>query len=77
MRRLSSNVEAAAATGGWFCYGACQRWTDLDLDREQNVCFRCGRPTVRWLPPPRLVRARRPVSVERGRELFEAMRKAL
>ena len=39
-----------AKTGGWWCM-SCQQATELDLEREQNVCGICGRPTVKYLPP--------------------------
>lgn len=67
--------------GGWFCYGRCRAFTVLDMDREQNVCARCGRPTVRLLPPvrpqPQMKLAGKPVSQERAAELFAAMKETL
>jgi len=75
---LRARLAAAdrSETGGWFCYG-CRCWTELDLDREQNVCVLCGRPTVRLLPPRGTARRPEPVKAERARELFAAMREAV
>lgn len=36
--------------GGWFCYGRCRSFTELNCDREENVCARCHQPTVQLLP---------------------------
>lgn len=43
--------EEARKSGGWFCYGRCRDWTELNQDREENVCGRCHQPTVELLPP--------------------------
>lgn len=50
MRHVTINAEDRARNGGPWC-NACQAWTDVDQDREQNVCRRCGRPTVEIKPP--------------------------
>lgn len=70
-----------AETGGWFCYGRCQAWTALDLDKEQPTCAYCGRATVKHLPPAKQFNRPRPeppaVTVERGRELFALLKSSL
>lgn len=71
--------EHRAETGGWWCYGKCQAWTELDSNREQAVCVMCGRPTVKLLPPARAEgpEPRRAVSPEQARRLFDVLREAV
>jgi hypothetical protein len=71
-RHPISQERDRARTGGWWCRSC--GWTELDLDREQNVCVQCGRPTVKHVKPAGST-AR--MSENLAHELFEGMRQAI
>src|SRR4051812_46192628 len=68
--------------GGPWC-PVCQKWTEVDGDREMgNVCVRCGRPGVVMKPPAWSTRVRaklhgKGLSPEEAQRLFEVMRAAV
>lgn len=39
-----------AKIGGWFC-SSCKRFVSINFG-ETPICCRCGKPTVKHLPPP-------------------------
>lgn len=71
--------QEAEEREGWWCFGRCQRWVEVDQDREENVCGRCHQRTVAWRKLP-AVNARlngRRLSKGQRHELFEAMRRVI
>lgn len=55
----------------WHCLH-CHRPTELNMDREMNVCSHCGSPRVKLVPDQD-----KRLSKERLHELTEGMRTAI
>jgi rubrerythrin len=44
------NLSDCARNGYWWCF-ICNAVCEVNVDREQNVCTRCGSPRIKHNPP--------------------------